>query len=130
APIVGLFLLAEDAESLKCFNGYTFVRGQNVGTTFETCTRKNDYCYNVTADVNIISKVKMAGCASLKCILSKNKCIKHKVDGKKVKLCCCNGYDLCNGNEAAKFSLDLLPLVVIVILFAFSKNVLPVNVVI
>uniref|UniRef100_A0A914S495 Uncharacterized protein n=1 Tax=Parascaris equorum TaxID=6256 RepID=A0A914S495_PAREQ len=41
----------------------------NKAEMVKTCTRKNDYCYNVTADVNIISKVKMAGCASLKCIV-------------------------------------------------------------
>ncbi|VDM49972.1 unnamed protein product [Toxocara canis] len=75
APLIGLLLIREHVDALKCFNGYTFVRGQNVGTTFETCTGKNDYCYNVTADVNIVSKVKTAGCASLKCIVSRAFCL-------------------------------------------------------
>ncbi|VDK45979.1 unnamed protein product [Anisakis simplex] len=68
----GLLLLSQDANALKCFTEYTFVRGQNVGTSMETCSGKNDYCYNVTADTNIVHKVKAAGCASIKCIVSEH----------------------------------------------------------
>lgn len=70
--------------------------GTNAGTTKETCSSSMDYCYNATADVTSLNKLKMAGCSTTRCFLSRNKCIQQIVSGTQIVFCCCNNGNLCN----------------------------------
>uniref|UniRef100_A0AC35GI57 Activin_recp domain-containing protein n=1 Tax=Panagrolaimus sp. PS1159 TaxID=55785 RepID=A0AC35GI57_9BILA len=90
---VSLFSLGT---SLRCYTGFSIIRGQTVGTTIENCTSPDDYCYRANADINFMSSLKKAGCSTLRCMLNQNKCIKQIIAGSEVEFCCCNQRDLCN----------------------------------
>ncbi|CAP31216.1 Protein CBG12212 [Caenorhabditis briggsae] len=46
--------------SLECYTGFTYLKAQSVGTSKETCSSPNDYCYNMTADLTSLNNVKKA----------------------------------------------------------------------
>ncbi|KHJ87521.1 hypothetical protein OESDEN_12703 [Oesophagostomum dentatum] len=82
--------------ALECYTGFKYIRGQSVGTSKTKCESDSDYCYNATADLTALNEIKMAGCSTTRCFLSRNKCIEQVLQGVKVKFCCCNTGDLCN----------------------------------
>uniref|UniRef100_A0A1I7W8W1 Activin_recp domain-containing protein n=1 Tax=Heterorhabditis bacteriophora TaxID=37862 RepID=A0A1I7W8W1_HETBA len=84
------------ALALQCYTGFTYLAGQSIGTSKEICSSSFDYCYNATADLSQLNNIKVAGCSTTRCFLSRNKCIKQTFQGKEIKFCCCNTGDLCN----------------------------------
>lgn len=72
--------------SLECFTGFTYLKAQSVGklliriqsgkqrrcsgTSKETCSSPNDYCYNMTADLTSLNNVKKGGCSSTRCFVN------------------------------------------------------------
>ncbi|TMS34287.1 hypothetical protein L596_001913 [Steinernema carpocapsae] len=118
--LIGLVFLAcvvASSYALECYTGFSYIRGQSMGTTKETCRNKGDYCYKFSAEANILSKLKQAGCSTLRCMLSQNKCITQKISGHQVKLCCCNEYDLCNSTPGLSLALPAIAGLVSTILF-------------
>ncbi|ULU11994.1 hypothetical protein L3Y34_015385 [Caenorhabditis briggsae] len=105
--------------SLECYTGFTYLKAQSVGTSKETCSSPNDYCYNMTADLTSLNNVKKGGCSSTRCIIARNKCVTQSVGGTQLQFCCCNTGDLCNSKltnmsffektkQRAKDFLDML----------------------
>ncbi|KAK0394894.1 hypothetical protein QR680_000995 [Steinernema hermaphroditum] len=94
--------------ALECYTGFSYIRGQSLGTTKETCRNKGDFCYKFSAEANVLNKLKQAGCSTLRCMLSQNKCITQKISGHQVKLCCCNEYDLCNSAPVIPVAIPIL----------------------
>uniref|UniRef100_A0AC34QMP0 Uncharacterized protein n=1 Tax=Panagrolaimus sp. JU765 TaxID=591449 RepID=A0AC34QMP0_9BILA len=83
--------------TLECYTGYSLVRGQTVGTTTQTCSSSSDQCYKANANINLLNRLKLAGCSTFRCMLSRNKCQTQEVGGQTIEFCCCNDQDLCNG---------------------------------
>ncbi|CAI5438365.1 unnamed protein product [Caenorhabditis angaria] len=90
------FAVIVTLSALECYTGYTYLKSQSVGTSKETCSSPNDYCYNMTADLTSLNNVKKGGCSSTRCFLARNKCITQSVGGTEIKFCCCNTGNLCN----------------------------------
>ncbi|KAE9412744.1 hypothetical protein Angca_001280, partial [Angiostrongylus cantonensis] len=82
--------------ALECYAGFKYVARRSIGTSTVTCSSPTDYCYNATADISQLNELSMAGCSTTRCFLSRNKCIKQILNGREIKLCCCNSGDLCN----------------------------------
>ncbi|CEF66114.1 Hypothetical protein SRAE_2000078400 [Strongyloides ratti] len=82
--------------SLTCYNGYTLLRGRNIGEETEDCSGSMAYCYNFTAEAGTFLNVMKAGCSTFRCLLARNKCIDTEFQNVPVKFCCCNE-DRCNG---------------------------------
>uniref|UniRef100_A0A7E4UZ03 Activin_recp domain-containing protein n=1 Tax=Panagrellus redivivus TaxID=6233 RepID=A0A7E4UZ03_PANRE len=87
------------SSALECFTGYSVVRGQASGTTKKTCSKSSDQCFKAKANVNLLNKLKLAGCSTFRCMFFKNKCTNQTIAGQNVEICCCNDRDLCNGPE-------------------------------
>jgi len=94
-----LVLSYEHCESLECYTGFSMTRGRTVGTTKEHCKKPTDQCYKASAEVNILSKLKLAGCSTHRCKASSNRCSSHNIGGRQFELCCCNT-DLCNTRQS------------------------------
>ncbi|KHJ88940.1 hypothetical protein OESDEN_11255 [Oesophagostomum dentatum] len=106
--------------ALECYTGFKYIRGQSVeltfishceiilGTSKTKCESDSDYCYNATADLTALNEIKMAGCSTTRCFLSRNKCIEQVLQGVKVKFCCCNTGDLCNSKMTVSFYIPLV----------------------
>lgn len=62
--------------TLTCYNGFSVIRGQSVGTSQEECPNESDSCYRVVADVNLFSTVKKAGCSTYRCYVS---CFRQRI---------------------------------------------------
>uniref|UniRef100_A0AC34F4E9 Activin_recp domain-containing protein n=1 Tax=Panagrolaimus sp. ES5 TaxID=591445 RepID=A0AC34F4E9_9BILA len=106
--ILVLIVILRNVSSLECYTGYTVVRGSTVGTTTEKCKSDSDYCYKAKADLNLLNKLKLAGCSTFRCMATKviffdelapNKCYTQTIAGQMVELCCCNDKDFCNGAQ-------------------------------
>ncbi|KAF1770491.1 hypothetical protein GCK72_002310 [Caenorhabditis remanei] len=78
---------------LKCYTGYSIMKGSTIGTETKECGKETDYCYNGTADISSFSKFQKAGCNTFHA----NKCFDQVVSGQALTFCCCNTGDLCNG---------------------------------
>ncbi|CAD5216075.1 unnamed protein product [Bursaphelenchus xylophilus] len=52
----------------------------------------------MSLEVNAASKVKLAGCSTVRCMVAKNTCTSAPLNGKMGTICCCSG-DLCNANQ-------------------------------
>lgn len=57
-------------QALECYTGYSVIRGQTVGTTTETCKSDSDQCYKAKAEINLLNKLKLAGCSTFRCMVS------------------------------------------------------------
>ncbi|CAJ0564905.1 unnamed protein product, partial [Mesorhabditis spiculigera] len=104
--LIALFSLLAVALGLECYTGFTYIRGQSVGTNKETCSSPKDFCYNATADMTNLNLVSRSGCSNLLCKVAKNKCIDQSFLGKKTRFCCCNDGDLCNSKRAAMNTVE------------------------
>ncbi|EFP01464.1 hypothetical protein CRE_23957 [Caenorhabditis remanei] len=82
---------------LKCYTGYSIMKGSTIGTETKACGKETDYCYNGTADISSFSKFQKAGCNTVICQFHANKCFDQVVSGQALTFCCCNTGDLCNG---------------------------------
>ncbi|CAL2029297.1 unnamed protein product [Caenorhabditis brenneri] len=82
---------------LKCYTGYSIMKGSTIGTETKECGKETDYCYNGTADISTFSKFQKAGCNTVICQFHANKCFDQNVSGQQLTFCCCNTGDLCNG---------------------------------
>uniref|UniRef100_A0A1I8ABX8 Activin_recp domain-containing protein n=1 Tax=Steinernema glaseri TaxID=37863 RepID=A0A1I8ABX8_9BILA len=114
-----VFCAFTSTSALECYTGFSYIRGQSLGTTKETCRNKGDFCYKFTAEANVLNKLKQAGCSTLRCMLSHNKCITQKISGHQVKLCCCNDYDLCNSASSLTLTLPVVLSLSLASLLAF-----------
>uniref|UniRef100_A0AC35EV09 Activin_recp domain-containing protein n=1 Tax=Panagrolaimus sp. PS1159 TaxID=55785 RepID=A0AC35EV09_9BILA len=92
-------IVLQNVLSLECYTGYTVVRGSTVGTTTEKCKSDSDYCYKAKAEINLLNKLKLAGCSTFRCMFAQNKCQTQTIAGQTVELCCCNDKDFCNGAQ-------------------------------
>jgi len=93
-----LLLVVNVGNGLECFTGYSMVRGRPVGTSREVCKKSSDQCYKASAELNTLTKLKLAGCSTLRCKASSNKCSGHNIAGQHYELCCCST-DLCNTKD-------------------------------
>uniref|UniRef100_A0A0K0DJV4 Activin_recp domain-containing protein n=1 Tax=Angiostrongylus cantonensis TaxID=6313 RepID=A0A0K0DJV4_ANGCA len=89
--------------ALECYAGFKYVARRSIGTSTVTCSSPTDYCYNATADISQLNELSMARCSTTQCFLSRNKCIKQILNGREIKLCCCNSGDLCNSKYSVSF---------------------------
>ncbi|CAI5437627.1 unnamed protein product [Caenorhabditis angaria] len=72
--------------SLKCYLGYSIMKGSTVGTETKECEKRNR-----------LFTLQKAGCNTVICQFNPNKCFEQSYQGQKVTFCCCNTEDLCNG---------------------------------
>ena len=70
---VYLFVIFTDITCLECYTGYSIIRGKTVGTQTKTCTSASDKCYRANADVSTITKFKLSGCSTYRCMVSKKR---------------------------------------------------------
>uniref|UniRef100_A0A914RFP3 UPAR/Ly6 domain-containing protein n=1 Tax=Parascaris equorum TaxID=6256 RepID=A0A914RFP3_PAREQ len=116
------FSLFATGYTLTCYNGFSVIRGQSVGTSQEECPNESDSCYRVVADVNLFSTVKKAGCSTYRCYLNRNSCVEQSFLGSGVQFCCCDGRDLCNA--ATRPHIHLAPSIALLISYLlFDRNV-------
>uniref|UniRef100_A0A915BQD3 Activin_recp domain-containing protein n=1 Tax=Parascaris univalens TaxID=6257 RepID=A0A915BQD3_PARUN len=94
--LVIIFTFMYFADSLTCYKGFKFIRGQSFGTETEECESDSAYCYNITAEAAVLINVMKAGCSTYRCMLSRNACRSTTFQGVPVSFCCCNNADLCN----------------------------------
>ncbi|CAP31217.2 Protein CBG12211 [Caenorhabditis briggsae] len=102
---------------LKCYTGYSIMKGSTIGTETKECGKETDFCYNGTADISSFSKFQKAGCNTVICQVipisltfkkkrrfqfHANKCFDQNVSGQQLTFCCCNTGDLCNGGAVTK----------------------------
>lgn len=70
-PVLLFFFSLSTINCLQCYTGFNYLAGQSVGTETETCSLPTDYCYNATAGVTTFAEVKMAGCSTTLCFVSR-----------------------------------------------------------
>ncbi|KAI1709819.1 activin types I and II receptor domain-containing protein [Ditylenchus destructor] len=83
---------------LECYTGHSVIRGQSVGTATEVCKKDTDQCYKASAEASPMAKLKIAGCSTVRCMASPNKCSTQSFAGQQLELCCCST-DLCNAKQ-------------------------------
>jgi len=86
------------SNSLECYSGTAVVRGQSVGTAKVTCKDATDQCYKASAEASPMAKLKKAGCSTIYCSMSRDKCSEQLIAGQTLQICCCST-DLCNSKK-------------------------------
>uniref|UniRef100_A0A915DFM2 Activin types I and II receptor domain-containing protein n=1 Tax=Ditylenchus dipsaci TaxID=166011 RepID=A0A915DFM2_9BILA len=92
------FTIYKLVDALECYSGFALMRGQSVGTNTEVCKKDTDQCYKASAEASVAAKLKVAGCSTVRCMASPDKCSRQQYMGQQLEFCCCST-DLCNAKQ-------------------------------